>query len=73
MGLFILQGYWESLLQQLKAYIARARLKERHQKKLRRKLDELKNQVNGVAFILEKKILSLFLSVRGLAIEHTRL
>ena len=73
MGLFILQGYWESLLQQLKAYIARARLKERHQKKLRRKLDELKNQVNGVAFILKKKILSLFLSVRGLAIEHTRL
>jgi len=37
-------GYWESLLQQLKAYIARARLRERHQSKLRQKLDELKNQ-----------------------------
>lgn len=41
-------GYWESLLHQLKAYIARARLKERHQQKLRKKLAELKNQVNFI-------------------------
>eukprot|EP00795_Rhopilema_esculentum_P006206 gene6206-11611_t len=37
-------GYWESLLQQLKAFIARAQLKERHQQKLREKLAELKKQ-----------------------------
>ncbi|XP_071964525.1 splicing factor Cactin-like [Antedon mediterranea] len=37
-------GYWETLLQNLKAYIARARLKERHQAKLRNKLLVLRQQ-----------------------------
>lgn len=35
-------GYWESLLQQSHAFMAKARLKELHQKFLKRKLDELK-------------------------------
>ena len=35
-------GYWETLLQQLKAFMAKARLKERHQKFLKTKLNELK-------------------------------
>lgn len=38
-------GYWESLLAQLKAHMARARLKERHQKVLVKKLETLKKQV----------------------------
>ncbi|XP_071794813.1 splicing factor Cactin-like isoform X2 [Asterias amurensis] len=37
-------GYWESLLQQLNAYMARARLKEQHQEKLKRKLASLRQQ-----------------------------
>lgn len=37
-------GYWETLLHQLKAHIARARLREFHQTMLRKKLDELKKQ-----------------------------
>ncbi|XP_052755980.1 cactin [Galleria mellonella] len=41
-------GYWESLLSQLKAHMARARLRERHQHNLRRKLQLLK-QEQGVA------------------------
>uniref|UniRef100_UPI00358FB89A splicing factor Cactin n=1 Tax=Myxine glutinosa TaxID=7769 RepID=UPI00358FB89A len=41
-------GYWESLLQQLRAYMARARLRERHQAVLRQKLFKLK-QEQGVA------------------------
>ncbi|KAG8241557.1 hypothetical protein J6590_084488 [Homalodisca vitripennis] len=35
-------GYWESLLSQLKAHMARARLRDRHQDNLRRKLELLK-------------------------------
>ncbi|XP_071449972.1 splicing factor Cactin [Hetaerina americana] len=35
-------GYWESLLSQLKAHMARARLRDRHQENLRRKLEVLK-------------------------------
>ncbi|XP_039277396.1 cactin isoform X2 [Nilaparvata lugens] len=35
-------GYWESLLSQLKAHMARARLRDRHQDNLRRKLEVLK-------------------------------
>ncbi|XP_014665245.1 PREDICTED: cactin-like, partial [Priapulus caudatus] len=41
-------GYWESLLQQLKAHMARARLRDRHQELLRKKLFQLK-QEQGVA------------------------
>lgn len=37
-------GYWESLLQQLKAHMARQRLRERHQDELRRKLFKLKQE-----------------------------
>lgn len=37
-------GYWESLLQQLRAYMARARLRERHQDVLRQKLYKLKQE-----------------------------
>ncbi|XP_043909800.1 cactin [Protopterus annectens] len=37
-------GYWETLLQQLKAYMARARLRERHQDVLRQKLYKLKQE-----------------------------
>lgn len=41
-------GYWESLLSQLKAHMARARLRDRHQDNLRRKLEMLKAE-QGVA------------------------
>ncbi|CAG5055700.1 unnamed protein product [Parnassius apollo] len=37
-------GYWESLLSQLKAHMARARLRDRHQHNLRRKLQLLKRE-----------------------------
>ncbi|CAN8212615.1 unnamed protein product [Coccothraustes coccothraustes] len=37
-------GYWESLLQQLKAYMARARLQKQHQDMLRQKLYKLKEE-----------------------------
>jgi len=37
-------SYWESLLSQLKAHIARARLRDRHQANLKRKLELLKAQ-----------------------------
>lgn len=35
-------GYWESLLSQLKAHMARARLRDKHQENLRQKLELLK-------------------------------
>ncbi|XP_075467391.1 splicing factor Cactin [Ascaphus truei] len=37
-------GYWETLLQQLRAYMAKARLRERHQDVLRQKLFKLKQE-----------------------------
>uniref|UniRef100_A0A4W4E6X0 Splicing factor Cactin n=1 Tax=Electrophorus electricus TaxID=8005 RepID=A0A4W4E6X0_ELEEL len=37
-------GYWESLLQQVRVYMARARLRERHQDVLRLKLYKLKQE-----------------------------
>lgn len=37
-------GYWESLLSQLKAYMARARLRDKHQEILRQKLEILKQE-----------------------------
>lgn len=37
-------GYWESLLSQLKAHMARARLRDRHQDNLRTKLELLKKE-----------------------------
>lgn len=39
-------GYWESLLSQLKAHMARARLKDQHQENLREKLELLKQEQN---------------------------
>lgn len=43
----VVLGYWESLLQQLKAHMARQRLRERHQDELRRKLFKLKQEVHN--------------------------
>ncbi|XP_031563936.1 cactin-like [Actinia tenebrosa] len=37
-------GYWESLLQQLKIHMAKARLRERHQRMLREKLMQLRQE-----------------------------
>lgn len=37
-------GYWESLLSQLKAYMARARLRDKHQEILKQKLEILKQE-----------------------------
>jgi hypothetical protein len=37
-------GYWESLLSQLRAFMARARLRERHQEVLKKKLAQLKEE-----------------------------
>ncbi|KAM4556561.1 splicing factor Cactin [Fundulus diaphanus] len=37
-------GYWESLLQQVRVYLAKARLRERHQDVLRQKLFKLKQE-----------------------------
>ncbi|CAH2042765.1 unnamed protein product, partial [Iphiclides podalirius] len=42
-------GYWESLLSQLKAHMARARLRDRHQLNLRRKLQLLKREQGAEA------------------------
>jgi len=39
-------GYWESLVQQSEAYVAKARLKEAHQKLLKKKLEEIKMESN---------------------------
>jgi len=39
-------GYWETLLQQSEAYVAKARLKETHQKLLKKKLEEIKMESN---------------------------
>ncbi|CAB0008248.1 unnamed protein product [Nesidiocoris tenuis] len=41
-------GYWESLLSQLKAHMARARLRDKHQENLRKKLELLKAAQNVV-------------------------
>ncbi len=40
-------GYWESLLSQLKAHLARARLRDRHSENLRKKLELLKAEQQG--------------------------
>ena len=41
----VFAAYWESLLQQLKAHMARMQIRDRHQEQLRRKLLRLKQQV----------------------------
>lgn len=40
-------GYWESLLSQLKAHMARARLRDNHQELLKKKLYNLKLEQLG--------------------------
>ena len=42
-------GYWESLLSQLKAHMARARLRDRHQENLKKKLEMLKAEQGVIA------------------------
>ena len=42
-------GYWESLLSQLKAHLARARLRDKHSENLRRKLQLLKAEQGNVS------------------------
>lgn len=44
-------GYWESLSSQLKAHMARARLRDRHQENLRQKLQVLKAEQAVAAFV----------------------
>ena len=46
--LVLYSGYWESLLGNLKAHMARTRLRERHQEVLRKKLFKLKAEVIAV-------------------------
>ena len=53
-------GYWEALLQQLKAHMARARLRDRHQAMLRKKLFQLKVEVVH-QLVLVTQIMLLFL------------
>ena len=48
---FRFSGYWEGLLQQLKAVMAKTRLKERHQKMLKGKLEEMKMEVTMMALL----------------------
>ncbi|KAG0437445.1 hypothetical protein HPB47_017448, partial [Ixodes persulcatus] len=46
--------YWETLLSRLKAYMARARLRERHQENLRRKLFQLKQEPGEASEVKEE-------------------
>lgn len=48
-------GYWESLLSQLRAHMARARLKDRHQENLRIKLELLKKEQEEQAASVKKE------------------
>lgn len=49
-------GYWESLLSQLKAHMARARLRDRHQENLKKKLEMLKaEQAVAASDVVEGK------------------
>lgn len=52
-------GYWETLLQQLKAFMAKARLKERHQKLLKSKLNEMKMEVSIHVYSMITSVLSI--------------
>lgn len=48
-------GYWESLLSQLKAHMARARLRDRHQENLKRKLELLKKEQEEILIKKEEE------------------
>ncbi|XP_071844797.1 splicing factor Cactin-like isoform X2 [Apostichopus japonicus] len=52
-------GYWETLLQQLSSHMARARLKERHQDRLRNKLAILRQQQGVEAAALFPSVLPI--------------
>lgn len=47
-------GYWESLLSQLKAHMARARLRDKHQENLKQKLEVLKREQEESLLIKEE-------------------
>ena len=47
-------GYWESLLSQLKAHMARARLRDKHQENLKQKLEILKREQEESLLIKEE-------------------
>jgi len=49
-------SYWESLLSQLKAHLARARLRDKHSQNLRRKLELLKAEQGVVASDNESEV-----------------
>lgn len=49
-------GYWESLLSQLKAHMARARLRDRHQANLKAKLELLKREHEEISAKVEVKV-----------------
>lgn len=51
-------GYWENLLSQLKAHVARARLRDRHQENLKKKLQVLMEQ-QGVSKAEEERTATL--------------
>lgn len=51
-------GYWESLLAQLKAHMARARLRERHKKLMQDKFSSLKKEVYILKILLP--VITLF-------------
>ncbi|PIK46373.1 putative cactin isoform X1 [Apostichopus japonicus] len=53
------QSYWETLLQQLSSHMARARLKERHQDRLRNKLAILRQQQGVEAAALFPSVLPI--------------
>lgn len=68
-------GYWESLLQQLKAHIALTRLKEQHQAILKKRLAKLKLEVYinfrgiNLSDIIFRILCSSFLKVSGSYID----
>ncbi|XP_059616518.1 splicing factor Cactin [Phlebotomus argentipes] len=48
-------GYWESLLSQLKAHMARSRLRDRHQDNLKHKLQLLRQEQTQISDVVVKK------------------
>ncbi|CAF1332139.1 unnamed protein product, partial [Didymodactylos carnosus] len=63
-------GYWESLLAQLQAHMAHARLKDRHQLNLRKKLQQIKEEQGIFAVPQQPPSKPLFPSV---VVESVRL
>ena len=57
-------GYWESLLSQLKAHLARARLRDKHSESLRRKLELLKSDLFCRESILSQVTLNELLKLK---------